>query len=132
MPIVARQSPRLPPSVWWFFWHGHGWFFDVQTIFTDLHNCSIFCQFYRLIIPTPATIMRARTLGACPRLERLPATRAIARNASRAHHLLIMIIAVGGIVRRIQTLPPLPPCLIIIIIQLSFYTLRVLTKSTPF
>ncbi|UNU24197.1 hypothetical protein D0A37_26065 [Microcoleus vaginatus HSN003] len=67
--------------------------------------------------------MRARNY------QRLPATTsagpqlpAPAPNASRVHHLLIMIIAVGGIVRRIQTIPPLPPCLIIIIIQLSFYT----------
>ena len=52
--------------------------------------------------------MLTRTLGACGQLERLRAIRASARNATRAHHLLIMIIAVGGIVLRIQTLPPLP------------------------
>src|SRR6476469_343240 len=28
MPIVARQSSHLPPSVLPFFWRGHGWFFD--------------------------------------------------------------------------------------------------------
>ncbi len=55
MPIVARQSPHLPPSALWFFWRGHGWFFDVQAIFTDLHNRSIICQLYPSIIPMPAT-----------------------------------------------------------------------------
>jgi hypothetical protein len=60
----------------------------------------------------PGRLALARTLGACPDAWRLPGRLALARNASRVHHLLIMIIAVGGIVRRIQTLPPLPPCLI--------------------
>ena len=58
MQIVAKRLPLLPPLACEFFWRGHGWFFDSWPYLLT----SIICQFYHLIIPTPATVIGARTL----------------------------------------------------------------------
>ena len=115
MRIVGRQSPRLPPWVLSFFWRGHGWFFDswpyllttqslnyLSILSFDNTNARNYHAGPSALRFLPATKSIARNAS------RSPATKSIARNASRANNLLIMIIAVGGIVRRRRTLPPLP------------------------
>ena len=95
--------------------------FWLFAIFTDLHNCSIFCQFYRLIVPTPATIMRVRTLCACgatiisrpPLLSRAPNySEQLINNDNRCRWES----------EPTADSPTGSPCLIIIIIHLYFYT----------
>ena len=84
-------------------------FFWLLAIVADLHNRSIICQFYHLIIPTPATIIdRPRLLSIARDYYRSPATIIDRPQLERANNLLIMITAAGGRVRRRRTLPPLP------------------------
>jgi hypothetical protein len=65
MPIVARQSPSLPPSVLRFFWHGHGWFFDWHSYLLTYTIARLFVNSIVRSYQRGATTIGGRMLGAC-------------------------------------------------------------------
>lgn len=114
MPIVARQSHRLPPSVLPFFWRGHGWFFDFWPYLLTYTIAQLFVNYIvrsyqrsqsSVFAPTLESTLvvqllsRARDYYLAPAIiSRLPLlSRArhyyLAQcHTNRANNLLIMII----------------------------------------